>query len=69
MARAVKTAAPPPVKRYHCKDCAHSYDWNSVALDGHLILCRCKLDEKTKHGVWCKFLSDLECEHYKPRKA
>jgi hypothetical protein len=53
-------------KRY-CQDCAHSYDWHSQALDGHLILCRCKLDEKTDHGKWCKFLSDIECRLFKPR--
>ena len=27
---------------YRCRDCANSYDWHSKALDGHLILCRCK---------------------------
>lgn len=50
-----------------CRDCAHSYDWHSEALDGHLILCRCPLDTKTEHGKWCKFLNDRQCEHFKQR--
>ena len=57
--RVTKTEKP----RYKCKDCKHSYDWNSKALDGHMILCRCKYDEKTEHGKWCKFLSDPQCKH------
>lgn len=51
--------------KYHCRDCFHSYDWHSKALDGHLILCRCKFDSKTGFGKWCKFLSDPMCEHFK----
>lgn len=50
--------------KHHCRDCVHSYDWHSKALDGRLILCRCKLDEKSEHGKWCKFLSDVACKHY-----
>lgn len=23
--------------KFHCRDCANSYDWHSKALDGHLI--------------------------------
>lgn len=53
--------------KYHCSDCAHSYDWHDKALDGHLILCRCKLDPGTEHGKWSKFLKDPQCEHFKPR--
>lgn len=51
-----------------CRDCAHSYGWCSKALDGHLILCRCKEDAKTEHGKWCKFLHDRACEHFIQRK-
>lgn len=55
--------------KYRCRDCVHSYDWHSPALDGHLILCRCPHDAKTMHGKWCKFLSDPACEeHFKLRK-
>lgn len=52
-----------------CRDCAHSYDWHNKALDGHLILCRCPYDEKSKRGQFCKFLSDCVCDHYKPREG
>lgn len=54
--------------QFRCRDCAESYDWHSKAIDGHLILCRCKQDHKTEYGRWCKFLNDLQCEHFKPRK-
>lgn len=37
-----KQQTPQPAIVYQCKDCANSYDWHSKALDGHLILCRCK---------------------------
>ena len=40
----------------------------SKALDGHLILCRCKLDKKTDYGKWCKFLNDPQCDNFKMRK-
>ena len=40
MAKRVKDVSENP--KYKCKDCVHSYDWHSKALDGHLILCRCK---------------------------
>lgn len=56
-----KVKEPP---KYRCKDCRHSYDWNSKALDGHWILCRCPYDEKTEYGKWCKFLSDPSCEKH-----
>ena len=54
----------PEQPKYHCSDCRHSYDWHSEAIDGHLILCRCPLDEGTKHGKWCKFLKDPQCENF-----
>ena len=54
--------------KYFCRDCKHSYDWHSKALDGHLILCRCPLDKKTENGRWCKFLSDPMCEHFEIRE-
>lgn len=61
-----KKQVPAKPTRF-CRDCAHSYDWHSKALDGHLILCRCKFDAKTEHGKWCKFLKDPECYHFQPR--
>lgn len=52
--------------KYQCRDCANSYDWNSRALDGHLILCRCPF--KQDGGRFCIFLSDPACEdHFKLR--
>lgn len=55
-----------PATQYRCKDCAHSYDWHSKALDGHLILCRCPY--KMDGGRFCIFLSDPACvEHFKLR--
>lgn len=69
MARYPKTTtkkqAPAKPTRF-CRDCAHSYDWQSKALDGHLIICRCKFDAKSEYGKWCKFLSDPECDNFKP---
>ena len=55
---------PEPAK-YQCKDCAHSYDWHSKALDGHLILCRCPY--KQQGGKFCISLSDPQCERFKLR--
>lgn len=66
MAKRVKEVAEKP--KYKCKDCVYSYDWHSKALDGYLILCRCKEDEKTEHGKWCKFLSDSQCAKFKLRQ-
>lgn len=51
--------------QYQCRHCAHSYDWHSKALDGHLILCRCPY--KMEGGKYCIFLSDPTCEHFKLR--
>lgn len=53
--------------QFFCKDCRHSYDWNSKALDGHWILCRCPYDKRTEYGRWCKFLSDPMCNHFELR--
>lgn len=50
---------------YHCRDCAHSYDWHSRAIDGHLILCRCPY--KMDGGRYCIFLHDEQCERFKLR--
>lgn len=30
-----------PNRKPDCRDCKHSYDPHSKALDGHMILCRC----------------------------
>ena len=69
MARTTRTASrqKPDPPKHSCRDCAHSYDWQNKALDGHLILCRCKLDPKSEFGKWCKFLSDPECDNFKNR--
>lgn len=67
MAKRVQNRKQAEQPKYRCRDCANSYDWHSKALDGHLILCRCKLDEKTEFGRWCKFLSDPQCENFKQR--
>ena len=56
-----------PAIVYQCKDCANSYDWHSKALDGHLILCRCKY--KQQGGWYCIFLKDPQCEHFVKRSA
>lgn len=69
MARQTKIQAQKQMKQatlYHCRDCANSYDWNSRAVDGHLILCRCKY--KQKGGKYCIFLSDPQCENFIKRK-
>lgn len=52
---------------HRCRDCAHSYDWHSKALDGHLILCRCPF--KQQGGKYCIFLSDPACERFKAREG
>lgn len=67
MAKRVQNRKQAEQPKFRCRDCANSYDWHSKALDGHLILCRCKLDKKTEFGRWCKFLSDPQCEHFKQR--
>ena len=67
MARHTQTAwrqQATAVELFHCRDCRHSYDWHSKAIDGHLILCRCKLDVRTGHGKWCKFLNDPQCPEF-----
>lgn len=65
-----KTTKKPQEKpKFRCKDCIHSYDWHNEALDGHLILCRCKHDAKSEHGKWCKFLSDCQCERFIKRPS
>lgn len=51
--------------KYRCRDCANSYDWQSPAIDGHLILCRCPY--KQQGGKFCIFLKDPQCEHFKLR--
>lgn len=48
-----------------CRECAHSTDWAGRALDGHLILCKCKY---YKDGKFFGFLSTRQCAHFKLRK-
>nr|DAT06074.1 MAG TPA: hypothetical protein [Caudoviricetes sp.] len=54
---------------FKCRDCQHSYGWCSKAIDGHLILCRCKYDKKSEYGKWCKFLSDNSCDNFLKRNT
>lgn len=53
--------------KFHCSECARSYDPHSKALDGHLILCRCPL--KGKGGRFCIFLNDPACEQFIPKET
>lgn len=43
-----KKAKSPKEVGLSCKDCRHSYDPHSKALDGHMILCRCKFFQYSK---------------------
>ncbi len=52
--------------QYHCRDCAHSYDWHSMSINNEPILCRCPY--KQQGGKYCVFLKDPQCELFKPRK-
>lgn len=64
--RTTRRAAAQSENKYQCRDCGHSYDWHSKALDGHLILCRCPF--KQEGGKFCIFLSDKACDLFKPRE-
>jgi hypothetical protein len=44
---AKKTKSPKELG-LSCKDCRHSYDPHSKALDGHMILCRCEFFQYSK---------------------
>lgn len=53
-----KKAKSPKELGLPCKDCKHSYDPHSKALDGHMILCRCKFFQYFKfleRGICDKF--------------
>lgn len=64
-----RTATQPETPKQHCRDCEHSYDWHNRSFhDGHLILCRCPFDAKSKFGQFCKFLSDIACDKFVKRK-
>ena len=56
-----KSEQPP---EHRCRDCAHATDRQSPSVDGVMILCRCRFDEKSAYGKWCKFLSDAACSHF-----
>ena len=43
-----KKAKSPKELGLSCKDCKHSYDPHSKALDGHMILGRCKFFQYSK---------------------
>lgn len=64
MARPERTAH---AQTRRCRDCIHSYDWHDLSLEGRPILCRCLVDAKSKQRRFCKFLSDLACEHFASR--
>jgi hypothetical protein len=68
IARARTKQPDNPFPDKTCRDCTHSYDWNNRSFhDGHLILCRCPHDEKSRHGQFCKLLSDAACKMFKQR--
>lgn len=50
-----------------CGECAESYDFHSPALDGHMILCRCK--HRKEGGKYSIFIKDKVCELFKQRKS
>lgn len=52
---------------YTCRQCQHSYDWHEKDWKGELFMCRCKHDEKSKFGKFCKFLSDPQCANFVKR--
>ena len=51
--------------QYQCRDCAHHYDENSQALDGHMILCRCPF---SPDGYKYIFMKDPACDHFKMKE-
>ncbi len=46
-----------------CKDCKYSFEPNSPALDGHMILIRCS-QHKERH----RFMKRDGCELYQPKR-
>ena len=67
MARKIYKPQPANATR-KCRECQHSYDWhNSSIHNGALILCRCKYDERSGYGKFCKFLYDPACERFMAR--
>lgn len=51
--------------KYHCHDCAHSYDWHEIGANGKPFMCRCPY---YTNGKYCRFLNDSQCEHFKIRR-
>lgn len=51
--------------KYRCRDCSNSYDWQSKAIDGRFLLCRCHYK---KGGEFCVLLSDHQCENFNLRE-
>lgn len=48
---------------HKCRECENATDWQSEALDGHLILCRCK------YHKYLRFLDLNGCNvNFRPRK-
>lgn len=68
MARKRRVTGVQERSEYQCRHCANSYDWHSRAIDGHLILCRCRY--RQEGGKYCIFLSDPACvKHFKLREG
>ena len=60
MAKKVKT---PKELGLSCKDCKHSYDPHSKALDGHMILCRCPF-----HTDRSRFMQRDGCDMFQKKR-
>ena len=65
MAKTKRNEKEKETAKYHCRDCAHSYDWHEIGANGKPFLCRCPY---YTDGVYCRFLSDPQCEHFKIRQ-
>ena len=50
-----------------CGECAESYDFHSLALDGHMILCRCRY--RKDGGKYSIFIKDKACKLFKQRSS
>ena len=50
-----------------CGECAESYDFHSPALDGHMILCRCK--HRKEGGKYSIFIKDRACKQFRARQS
>lgn len=61
----IKKAAAKACPKHTCGECANSYDWHEIGADGKPFMCRCP---HYTGGRFCRFLSDPQCDKFKPRK-